>query len=49
MSGYRSYILMYDHSTDSGHGGQVPCEHHTEPDGLDEGELSNAVHYGNRW
>lgn len=27
-------------ATDSGHGHQVPCHHHTEPDGLDEGKLS---------
>ena len=32
-----SSILIHSGLTDSGHGHQVPCRHHTEPDGLDEG------------
>ena len=38
---------MYDNLTDSGHGYQVPCRHHTEPDGLDEGKLLLCPHHVN--
>jgi hypothetical protein len=39
----RHLLLLHSdvqHSTDSGHGRQVPCHHHTESDGLDEGTLT---------